>query len=85
MGIESVPAKWRYKCDGCGNVETVETVGSRPKYWTDLHWRRDAYDFQGEAVADGSIARMLCGGCSDVLLRAVNDAFVGKLGRGKID
>lgn len=85
MGIESIPAKWRYKCDGCGNVTTTEVAASRPKYWTDLAWHRDAYDAQGQACANADVSRMLCGGCSEILQKAINEAFEKTIGGGKID
>lgn len=85
MGVKNIPEQWRYTCDGCGNVATSDTSFTRPKYWTDLQWRRDAYDFQGQACASADVARMLCGGCTEILQKAINEAFEKTIGGGKID
>lgn len=74
MAIREVAAQFEHVCDSCKVVETSATR-SRPKYWSDFHILRDAYDFQGAAVADGSVKLLLCLACSDAAAKAVNAAI----------
>lgn len=73
MATTVVPQKYMHKCDRCGAVET-NASSSRPTYWVDLIVAQDAYDFQGAAVADGTIKRLLCGECKTVVISAINAA-----------
>ena len=69
MGVREIPKSIEYTCDGCGARE----VGSiRPREWSNLHLARDAYDWHGVAVADGSIKRLLCAECSATVVAAIN-------------
>lgn len=74
MGVREVPASFEHVCDGCKSIETSATK-SRLKYWCDFHILRDAYDFQGCAVADGSVKLLLCLACSEAATKAVNAAI----------
>lgn len=74
MSIIEVAAKFRFACDGCGKTEEGPTR-SRPKYWSDLHILRDAYDFQGCAVADGSVKLLLCLDCGEAAATVLNAAL----------
>lgn len=73
MGIETIPATRRHICDGCGK----KGEGSPPPDWANLHWGRNALDFQGCAVADASIQQLLCADCDKKAADAVNKAFAG--------
>lgn len=72
MTVISIPAKTIHQCDGC--KEEVEDK-NRPKYWTKVIHYRDAYDFQGNAVAANNIELLLCGSCTEVFTTTVNDRF----------
>lgn len=74
MAVTEVATRWTYKCDGCGTTEDRESK-SRPKHWSDLHILCDAYDFQGAAVADGSVKLLLCLGCGEAAVKAINKSI----------
>lgn len=74
MAVSEVTATWRFTCDGCKAVEVLPTK-SRPKYWSDFHILRDAYDYQGCAVADGSVKLLLCPECGNAAAGALNKAL----------
>lgn len=81
MGVEEVPRSFLYTCDGCGEKHEQKNAAghytdSRPPNWTRLKWQRDATDFQGAAVAYGSVERLLCLRCSEVIGDAINDALM---------
>lgn len=71
MAVREIPAAFEMVCDGCGAVETKANK-SRPAYWSDFHILRDAYDFQGCAVADGSVKLLLCLKCGEAAAKALN-------------
>jgi hypothetical protein len=73
MGVTIQPATRHYECDGCGK----KGEGSTPANWANLHWGRNALDFQGNAVADASISLLLCSYCDKKAADAVNRAFAG--------
>lgn len=64
MGAQQVPARWVFTCDGCGK-EVSSEAKSRPSHWYDVTIKRDAYDFQGAAVADGSHNWLFCEKCTE--------------------
>lgn len=73
MAVREIPAAFEIRCDGCG--KTVQSTSKhRPDHWSNLDIGRDAYDFQGCAVADGSVHLLLCDVCSPVVFHAVNEA-----------
>lgn len=72
MAIREIAASFEVVCDCCRETETM-TSKHRPKYWSDFNILRDAYDFQGHAVADGSVKLLLCLKCSDAVAKAVNN------------
>lgn len=74
MAVTEIQATWRFTCDGCKATEESKTK-SRPRYWSDLHILRDAYDYQGCAVADGSVKLLLCADCALAATTAVNKAI----------
>ena len=77
MAVREIPTSFEHVCDACGR--TVERPSkSRPQYWSNLAIGRDAYDYSGAAVADGSVHKLLCGKCSDVVYDAVNKAIARK-------
>jgi hypothetical protein len=77
MATREIPASLFYVCDGCG-VEMPGSDRSRPKYWSQLVLRQDAYDYQGCAVADGTVTRDLCRPCTDKVTSVINAAIGGK-------
>lgn len=74
MAVREIPAAFEMVCDGCGAVEKAPTW-NRPKYWSDFHILRDAYDYQGCAVADGSVKLLLCLKCGEAAAKALNETL----------
>lgn len=74
MGTREIPQSFEHKCDGCGKLETTKSK-SRPPYWSNFTLAMDAYDFQGCAVADGSVHRLLCRDCTKAVADAMNAAI----------
>lgn len=56
----------------CGKTE-VQDKRARPDFWADLTLARDAYDYQGYPVADGTVSILLCGTCADGVVRYINE------------
>lgn len=75
MAVREIAAQFEHTCDGCGKVEN-QSSRSRPKYWTGLKIEADAYDFQGCAVANAGVDRVLCGDCTRIVHKAVNESIV---------
>lgn len=80
MAIREVPKSYIYTCDGCGREHTQENAtghyaGSRPTFWATLILQQDAYDFQGCAVADGTVTRLLCDKCTALATKALNSVL----------
>lgn len=75
MGTKAIPQFFLHTCDGCG-AEVKNAEVQRPKYWADLIIHQDAYDYQGCAVADGSVRRLLCGDCKKKVADAINTAIM---------
>lgn len=78
MAIREIPKAFDYICDVCGKTHRQENAGghytdSRPPYWATLIVSQDAYDFQGTAVADATIRRLLCDDCRSSAIKAIND------------
>jgi hypothetical protein len=84
MAVREIAASFRFACDGCGDTEEMPSK-SRPKYWSDLHILRDAYDYQGCAVADGSVKLTLCLACGNAATTALNKALDERRARGGLD
>lgn len=83
MAIREIPRAFEYICDGCGAKHRQENAGghysdNRPRHWSNIKIERDAYDYQGSAVADASIERLLCLECSKCVVDAVNAAVLSK-------
>lgn len=74
MSLREIPRSFEFICDGCGAKE-AQASNTRPKGSSNLHIGRDAYDYQGMAVADASCKRLLCFDCSAKLEAAINAAF----------
>lgn len=74
MGVREIPKQYEHTCDGC-RVVKVTNFSSRPTYWTGLNIIADAYDYQGAAVADASVKRLLCYDCTVSVHKAVNNAI----------
>lgn len=72
MSSKSVPAKRLFTCDGCGLEQLEPDNGMRPSRWSQVHFRRDAYDFQGRAVADASVLLDFCALCTQSAAEALN-------------
>ena len=77
MGVTHIPATFRHTCDGCG-VSLDTSSKDRPKFWCSLILRRDAYDYHGCAVADGTREFLLCDVCADGAAAAVNAALASR-------
>lgn len=73
MAVREIPRSFEHTCDACKAVE-VSTSKDRPRYWSGLVIEQDAYDYQGCAVADGTVRRLLCGDCTKIVTDAVNKA-----------
>jgi hypothetical protein len=73
MSVTQVPSTATWECDGCHGKEETVNADSRPKHWSTLHVKRDAYDFQDAPVADASIERDLCPECTDNIINIIND------------
>jgi hypothetical protein len=71
MSIKEIPASFEYSCDNCGKTHVAQSKG-RPSRWSELLLKRDAYDFQGAAVADASVTRLLCDACTEKVVAALN-------------
>lgn len=74
MAIHEIAAKFEATCDNCKAVEIGES-NSRPKYWSNIHILRDAYDWGGNACADGSVKLLVCLKCGEAATKAMNAAF----------
>lgn len=74
MGMKPIPETFLYTCDGC-NLPVTQNHKGRPKYWSELNIIADCYDWQGSAVANGSVKRMLCEKCTDKATKAINEAL----------
>lgn len=72
MGKQYVPEKYVHTCDACG-VDKESKSDRRPSTWVAIDVRRDACDFQGQAVADGSFDILLCPTCGPSAVGALND------------
>lgn len=71
MPTTEIPAAFKHVCDGCEAVQQSQSR-TRPAYWCDLTVAQDAYDYQGHAVADGTIRKLLCDECKRAVVHAVN-------------
>jgi len=74
MAVKTIPQSYEHKCDGCGKTEHSSS-SSRLSHWSVLAISRDAHDYSGAAVADGSITRLLCETCGSVVAEAVSEAI----------
>jgi hypothetical protein len=78
MAIETIPQAFKYICDLCGKKHLQENASghysnSRPPRWATLIVAQDAYDYQGCAVGDRTIKRLLCDGCRALVIEAINN------------
>lgn len=72
MSIKTIPQKYEYKCDSCGAIEPTRSK-SPPKYWGKLTLEQDAYDYQGVAIADGTVTIDLCRECKETIVSKINE------------
>lgn len=77
MAIREIPKSFEYVCDCCGVVDLQKNASghysnSRPPRWASLTLAQDAYDYQGNAVADGTVKLLLCDRCRDAMADAIN-------------
>jgi hypothetical protein len=68
MAITEIPKKYVYTCDACGFEHVQENAlghysNSRPPRWANLTFSRDALDYHGAPVADGTVKLLLCASC----------------------
>jgi len=77
MAVRKIEARYEFSCDGCGASEETKS-NSRPAYWTGLNVIADAYDFQGCAVANAGIDRLLCPDCTSATHKAINEAIAAR-------
>ena len=83
MSIREIPKAFEYVCDVCKKAHMQQNASghysnSRPPHWADLHIKQDAYDYQGAAVADGSVHRLLCDDCRYSVIKVIN-AWAAKM------
>ena len=71
MAVHEIPAKRIITCDGCGK----EAENNAPGNWAVLHVKQNALDWHGNACADASVTRQLCGTCKSAVIAAMNDAI----------
>lgn len=69
MGVREIPKAYEYTCDQCGEKHRQENAAghytnSRPPRWSWLTFARDALDYQGLPIGDGTIKRLLCSDCT---------------------
>lgn len=74
MGTTVVPQKYMHRCDCCAKSEETAS-SSRPIHWAELIIAQDAYDYQGQAVADGTVKRLLCRECTAAATIAINETM----------
>lgn len=74
MAIKGIPESWVYICDACRAESAEKTKVRFPKYWSILTVSQDSYDYQGCAVADGAVTRLLCMECTELVTKAINEA-----------
>lgn len=72
MAIREIPKSYEYQCDRCNVIHKQENAGghytdSRPPMWSRLTLAQDAHDYQGAAVADGTIKLLLCRTCTNAV------------------
>ena len=79
MGVKEIPREFLHTCDGCG-VEHRKGSDSRPAHWGTLKLEQYAYDYQGAAVADGTVSMLLCSKCSDTAWEAARAAIAKAVG-----
>lgn len=77
MAIITIPQSYKYICDSCGKSHLQQNASghytdSRPPHWARLTIAQHAYDFQGAAVADGTISKLLCEYCTGLISEAIN-------------
>ncbi len=77
MGVRTIPEQFEHECDGCKKTETTEHK-DRPKFWGGLIVERHAYDYQGFAVADGTVKRLLCADCLTLAVVKLDEAFTAR-------
>lgn len=80
MGILEIPKSFEYTCDACGEKHVQKNASghytnSCPPHWAQLMLVQDAYDYQGAAVADGTLKRLLCRKCTEIVSDAINAAL----------
>lgn len=78
MAVREIPASYEYVCDGCKKAVTSPKKIGRPTYWATLVVEQDAYDYQGCAVADGTVRRLLCRDCTETASMAINEAIAAR-------
>lgn len=74
MAVCEIPTQFIAECDGCRTTVAMTSKG-RPAHWADLIIAQDAYDYQGAAVADGTVRRLLCRECTNKAAAAINAAL----------
>ena len=72
MTIRKIPEVFEWKCDMCGVTEEVKTERSKPTMAGKISIFQDAHDFQGHAVADGSVHLDVCRVCKSKVIAAIN-------------
>lgn len=78
MAIRTIPASFEYGCDckGCDarHVQDHKATNDVPVGWVRLALIQHAVDFQGAAVGDASISRLLCPKHAEAVRQAINRA-----------
>jgi len=71
MAIKEISKSYIFICDGCRKEHRQEHL-RRPSHWMKFILERNALDYQGHAVADGTIKRLLCDVCGEKIGEAIN-------------
>lgn len=77
MGKITIPEQIVWRCDACGYEDDDHKKDGKPKHWSELVLKRDAYDFQGNAAADATIYRFLCQPCTNMVVDKLNELKKG--------
>ena len=62
MSIKESKPSYTFICDGCSKEKKL-SENTLPYLWCHLIIKQHAYDYQGNACADATVAKHLCNDC----------------------